>query len=103
MAETPALDTVTEALAFLAAKGYDCDLVLAPGGVRPTGDTEVVLPEACTVDYQFRFEGESDPSDEDIVLGVTLRDGRKGVVSSAYGKDMDAEHIAVIQALTTAH
>ena len=100
MTETPGLDTVTEAVEFLAAHGYDTDLVLEQGGVRDQrGD--VSAPAACSVDYQFRFEGESDPADENIVLGVRLRDGRKGILVSAYGKDVDPEHAAVLRALMT--
>jgi len=102
MTETPAFDTVTEAIAFLQAQGYDRDLLFVDEGLRDRDDTEVHSPEACTVDFQFRFEGASDPGDEDIVLGVTLGDGRKGVLSSAYGKDADPEHIAILQALTSA-
>ena len=99
MTETPGLDTVTEAVQFLSARGYDIDLVLDRGGVRAPGSADVQTPEACSVDFQFRFEGESDPSDENIVLGVRLRDGRKGIIVSAYGKDVDPEHAAVLRAL----
>ena len=101
MTETPGLDTVTEAVEFLAARGYDTDLVLAQGGVRAPRGEDVQPPEACSVDYQFRFEGESDPADENIVLGVRMRDGRKGILVSAYGKDVDPEHAAVLRALMT--
>jgi hypothetical protein len=99
MTETPGLDTVTEAVEFLATRGYDTDLVLARGGVAAQRSDDVVAPEACSVDYQFRFEGESDPADENIVLGVQMRDGRKGILVSAYGKDVDPEHAAVLRAL----
>lgn len=103
MPDIPALETVTEAMAFLAERGYSTDLVLAAGGVRETGSTEVEAPGACTIDFQFRFEGASDPGDEDIVLGVRLHDGTKGVVVSAYGKDTDPEHADVLRALTRAN
>ncbi|MEY2570319.1 MAG: hypothetical protein QOE63_669 [Acidimicrobiaceae bacterium] len=102
MAETPAFETVTEAVAYLTEHGYTTDLVLAAGGLKENGGTAVFAPEVCAVEHQWRFEGESNPDDEDIVLGVRLSNGTKGVVTSAYGKDMDAEHIAVLQALTAA-
>lgn len=102
MPEIPALETVTEALAFLAERGYQTDLVLAGGGVREAGGTDVHRPASCRIDYQFRFEGTSDPADEDIVLGLRLGDGTKGVIVSAYGKDTDPEHAEVLRALTSA-
>ena len=57
--------------------------------------------QSAVVDYTFRFEGDSDPGDEAIVLGVHCGDSdRKGVVVSAYGPDADPEHTALLVALT---
>jgi hypothetical protein len=96
--ETP--DTVTDAVQLLARLGYAEDLNLVPGGIgkRPGEPFEPV--ECAIVDYQFRFEGPSDPADEAIVLGVhcpTL--GIRGVVVSAFGPSIDPEHEAVLRAL----
>jgi len=102
MTNTPAFETVTEAVAYLTEQGYTKDLMLAIGGLKEAGGAAVYAPEVCCVEHQWRFEGESNPDDEDIVLGVRLTNGTKGVVTSAYGKDMDAEHIAILQALTAA-
>jgi hypothetical protein len=52
------------------------------------------------VDHTFRFEGVSDPGDEDIVLGISLPDwGVKGVLTSAYGADVEPEQARVLRAL----
>jgi hypothetical protein len=101
MRAQPAVDTVTEAVAFLQSEGYILDLVLTRGGLREAAHSEVQPTETCTVDYQFRFEGDSDPGDENIVLGVrcTALD-TKGIVVSAYGKDADPDHVEVLEALT---
>ncbi len=94
-------DTVTEAVAFLASKGYVDDFRLAAEGIVDSGTSEVHPRESAVVDYTFRFEGESDPGDEAIVLGVRCGGGgRKGVVVSAYGPDADPEHTALLVALT---
>jgi hypothetical protein len=100
MKEHPAVDTLTEAVAFLQSEGYTTDLVLARGSLREASGAEVA-PSECTVDYQFRFEGPSDPGDESIVLGVCVRGGAtKGILVSAYGKDADPEHVEMLEALT---
>jgi hypothetical protein len=97
----PAHETVTEAVAFLQSEGYTLDLVLARGGLRQAGQDDVQPTKTCTVDYQWRFEGPSDPGDENIVLGVCCNAlDAKGIVVSAYGKDVDPEHAEVLEALT---
>lgn len=78
-------DTSSEALADLAKRGFtknfniqiDCiackeiDLKLHPG------DFEIV--------EMYRFEGNSDPEDEEVVYAIESKDGVKGVFFSAYG------------------
>jgi len=93
-------DTVTEAVAFLTSEGYVDDLQLDAEGVvdAATGVTHQLA--TAVVDHTFRFEGDSDPGDEAIVLGVHCTAcGRKGVVVSAYGPDTDPEHAAILVAL----
>lgn len=100
MAHDPSPDTVTEAMAFLAAQGYVDDFEIDSSGLS-CADADTIHPlQGAVVDYTFRFEGPSDPADEAIVLGVTCPQwGRKGVVVSAYGPYADPEHIAVLNAL----
>ena len=94
-------DTVTEAVALLASKGYVDDFRLSAGGLLDASTSEVHPMQTAVVDYTFRFEGDSDPGDEAIVLGVHCGDwDRKGVVVSAYGPDADPEHAALLVALT---
>ena len=98
MADAP--DTVTEAVALLRAEGYAEDFDL--NGARftcPVCGAAHPL-EQGVVEQIFRFEGDSDPGDEAIVLGVRCpgRPG-KGVIVSAYGPDADPEHAALLAAL----
>ena len=94
-------DTVTEAVELLAREGYVDDYRLCAAGIV-SADRDAPHPTATTVvDYTFRFEGDSDPGDEAIVLEVHCGDwDRKGVVVSAYGPDADPEHAALLVALT---
>ena len=94
-------DTVTEAVAFLASQGYVDDYRLSPEGIVDASTDATHPVHTAVVDYHFRFEGESDPGDESIVLGIHCADwGRKGVVVSAYGPDADPEEAALLVALT---
>ncbi len=96
-------DTVSEAVAFLEARGYVEDYRLRSEGVVDA-ETGAAHPlETATVDYEFRFEGPSDPGDEAIVIGVHCPEwNRKGVIVSAYGPDADPEHAALLVALARA-
>ena len=93
-------DTVTEAVELLRAEGYDDDFDVCAEGLCCAGEDGVHGLEGASVDQLFRFEGESDPGDEAIVLGVSCGGwGRKGIVVSAYGADVDPESAAVLLAL----
>jgi hypothetical protein len=93
-------DTVTEAVAFLAEKGYVDDYLLCREGIVDTDTGEAHPLATAIVDYTFRFEGPTDPGDEAIVLGVHCTGwDRKGVVVSAYGPDADPENAALLAAL----
>ena len=78
-------DTVTEAVQLLQSLGYADDLDLA-GGCVTCGDRDPHSLAGAVVDHVYRFEGESDPADESIVLGLSLPEwGAKGILVSAYG------------------
>lgn len=88
----PGAGTVTEALQELAAEGYGDDLRLhgtvlecrACGDTHPTTDAEV--------ERVRRFEGQSDPGDEMLVLGLRCPHcGAKGSLAAAFGIDADPE------------
>lgn len=89
MAEVP--ETVTEAVRLLVAEGYDSDFSLDQ---HTAGDV--------VVRRTFRFEGDTDPADEAIVLGVeTIDTATLGIVVSAYGPDADPQFIELVNRLQT--
>ena len=88
-------DTVTEAVAFLQANGYEDEFVPTCRAIEQAGDKV----EEVRVDHSFRFEGESDPGDEAIVLGVSWPSGRKAIFASAYGHDADPDEARFLAAL----
>jgi len=91
-------DTVTEAVAHLRRLGYTEDLVLHHEGVVHEGELEAV--GSAVVEHRYRFEGNSDPADEAIVLGVACPGlGRRGVLVAGFGPSMEPEHVAVLHAL----
>ena len=91
-ATSPAPTTVTEAVAYLYEQGYTDDVKLEGNNVLfgrsniPFANINVI------VDYMFRFEGDSDPSDGAIVLGLRYPDTDiRATLVSAYGHYADPE------------
>jgi hypothetical protein len=96
-------DTVTEAMALLEAEGYRDPVELTAGGlvcVSCGADTPPTALADVQVDHIFRFEGESDPDDEMIVVGVSCAACQaRGIIVSAYGVDADEAHAAALRHL----
>lgn len=79
-------DTVTEAMADLKARGFTIDFNLAFDKLSCSQTGDCLRPEEFEITEFYRFEGATDPSDEDIVYGISSKDGKmKGVLMSAFG------------------
>ncbi len=94
------METLSEAIERLRGAGYVVDFV-------PTEDGQLWCPAcnsshdpaAMTVDDQVRFEGESDPADEALLLALTCGCGAKGLYSTMFGPEISPEDAAVVRAL----
>jgi hypothetical protein len=93
MSDAPdAPETVTDALALLAADGYSEDFnLVGTSATCPRCQAVHELGHAI-IERTYRFEGPSDPGDEAIVYGLRCADcGARGVLVSAFGPDADPE------------
>jgi hypothetical protein len=94
------LATVTEVLQALAGRGYDTDFFLDGNRVRCHGCGAVTPAADLTIDEVYRFEGQSDPGDEMIVVALECgKCGRRGTMASAYGPDTSPEEAEILLAL----
>lgn len=83
-------DTVTEAVVLLRGLGYADDFELCADGVSCAAYPAMHPLDSVQVDHTYRFEGDSDPADEAIVLGLSAPGwGAKGIVVSAFGPEVD--------------
>ena len=94
-------ETVVDALNGLKAKGYSLDFNIAFDKLM-CSDNEICLnPHEFEITEVHRFEGETNPSDEDIVYAVESKEGNiKGTVTSAFGMYADAISTEMIQKLS---
>ncbi len=82
--------TVTEAVAFLHEQGYTDEIEMI--GAKFVCERTNLSYELANVivDHTFRFEGDSDPGDEAIVLGLRYPESdMRATLVSAYGRDAD--------------
>lgn len=73
------------------SEGYAGDFEVADGGAIDCGRGETHDPESVQVDHQFRYEGATNPGDEEILLAVTAPCGAKGTLTLAYGPSASAD------------
>ena len=81
-------DTVTEAVKGLKQRGFTTDFNLKENCI--ICHSEKFNPEEFKIMEFYRFEGNSDPSDEAIVYAIESKNGMKGVLVNGYGISSDA-------------
>jgi hypothetical protein len=86
-------DTVTEALKDLKLRGFTIDFNIAFDKIMCSENKICLNPNEFEIVEVYRFEGETDPGDENVVYAIESKDNTiKGTMSSAYG--MYAETIS---------
>lgn len=96
----PAPETVTEALALLEAEGYTASFTVRDGRVLCRACGEAHDAVTAVVERIYRFEGASDPDDEEIVFALRCPVcGARGTLVSAYGPGADPDALDALQVL----
>jgi len=94
------LETLTDALTRLRADGYLSDFFATDHGVLTCRGCGRSMDAAdVQVDHTIRFEGDTNPDDQDIVLAIECGCGCKGIYSAAYGPSTPPEDAAVLRKL----
>jgi hypothetical protein len=78
------MDTLSTVLRGLRIKGQDHEFLISKDGMV-TSMGKLYKPQEITIIKTYRFEGESDPSEEAIVYLVQANDGSIGYSMDAYG------------------
>ncbi len=89
--------TVTEALAAFKQQGFTIDFNIE-ANCLVCGETRFTADEFSIVDV-YRYEGNSDPSDEATVYAIESKTGVKGVLVTGYGMSSDSLSDAILRKL----
>jgi hypothetical protein len=94
-------DTVTSALTGLKTKGYTLDFNISFDNIKCEEHNLCLNPNEFEIVEVYRFEGDTNPSDEDVVYAVESKDGKiKGTITSAFGTYADSISNKMIQKLS---
>jgi len=93
------METMLEAVERLGERGFRSELSAVPGGVLRCGNCGAVAMTEVTVVETVRFEGNSNPEDESILMAVVMPCGHNGVYGSAYGPGASPDDVEVLHAL----
>jgi hypothetical protein len=84
-------DTVTEALKDLKARGFTTDFNIAFDKLICSKKEVILNPDEFEIVEFYRFEGDTNPSDEDVVYAIESKHSKiKGVLTSAFGLYADS-------------
>lgn len=94
-------DTVTEALSDMKLRGFTLDFNIAFDKLICSNNEVCLNPQEFEITEVYRFEGETDPGDENVVYGIESKDGQiKGTFSSAFGTYAESLSAEMIQKLS---
>ena len=81
------MKTLVQCTNTLKKYGFDKDFIVLEGGkgMKAMDGEKVYKPEEVKIVNFYRFEGESDPGDMQILYAIETSDGTKGTLSDAFG------------------
>ncbi len=94
-------DTVTAALNDLKQRGYTVDFNIAFDKIICSKNEIMLNPTEFEITEFYRFEGDTNPGDEDVVYTIESKNGKvKGTMTSAYGTYAESISTEMIQKLS---
>ena len=79
------MKTLASCMNLLYTKGYVAQFKALEQGIQSLDTQIVFLPQDVKINNFYRFEGESDPSDNSILYAIETTSGEKGTLTDGYG------------------
>ena len=83
------MTTMVSCMNKLQEDGFTENFIVDENGLKIIDEERFYLPEEVSIVNFYRFEGDSDPGSNSILYAIETRDGRKGLLSDAYGAYAD--------------
>lgn len=88
------IEPLSKVMEKLRKRGYTLDFILEKNELSSsdrTVDSRKYSPKQLRIDNEYRFEGESNPSDLSILYAISTENGTKGLVVNSYGAQADLD------------
>ncbi len=93
------METLVGAIARFRADGFAVDFSATADGQLTCSHCGLQDPESMTVHAIVRFEGDSNPDDESILVALESDGGCRGLFTAAFGLDIPMESAEVLHHL----
>jgi hypothetical protein len=90
-------ETVSEAINKLRLEGFVTDFNLQETWI--VCDKQRFEADELEIVDVYRYEGDTDPSDEATVYALESKSGVKGILVTGYGASMDIRSVAILEKL----
>lgn len=84
--------TVTECLSSLKDEGFHLQFVVKGDSISDQDGIQTFKPNQIKIDNFYRFEGESNPGDEEVLYALITDNGLKGTLTYAYGPTISEDN-----------
>ena len=91
------MKTLTSCTRMLSQRGFEAQFKAHKRGLESLSTHEMYEPQDVKIVDFYRFEGESDPSDNAILYVVETSTGEKGTLTDAYGVYTDQKVSEFVQ------
>jgi hypothetical protein len=92
-------ETVTEALNDLKTRGFAADFNIQSNAIECRELNLQLNPADFEIVEFYRFEGDSNPGDEEVVYAIESKEGLKGVLVDAFGTYSDGLSSEILEKL----
>ncbi len=92
-------ETVTEALKDLKKRGFTADFNIQSNAIECRELNLQLHPTDFEIVEFYRFEGDSNPGDEEVVYAIESKEGLKGVLVDAFGTYSDGLSSVILEKL----
>jgi hypothetical protein len=96
-------DTVTEAVNDLKRRGYTIDFNVESDRIVCHQTSIALRPEEFEIVEVHRYEGNSNPDDEEVVYAIESKHGHKGILVDAFGIYSDSVSSEMLEKLNVRH
>ncbi len=85
------MKSLSECINSLVKVGFSTQFQVNENGLESLDTHDIYTPEDIEITNFYRFEGESNPSDNEILYAIKTNKGEQGILTDAYGMYADTK------------